>query len=151
LHYESTAFVTDPEVVQTLRKRSIPIPCDTDCILFRQGDAPVALYILEEGEVTLTMSSPQGKPIMSFETAAGSLLGLPGLIGDQPYSLTATAHAGARVFYIPRDDFKALMQADPSLSLKILQVLAAEVRSARAHYMDACLDCPAGAPGNQCE
>ncbi len=144
VHFESSAFVTDPEVVQTLLKRSIPIVCDTVRILFHQGDPPVALYILEKGDVTLAMDSLEGKPILSFETTAGSLLGLPGLIGNQPYSLTATAHAGARVSYIPRDDFTALMQADPPLSLKILQVLAAEVRSARGRYLDACLNCPTG-------
>jgi CRP-like cAMP-binding protein len=106
----------------------------------------MALYILEKGEVTLAMSSAEGKPILSFETTAGSLLGLPGLIGNQPYSLTAIAHAGAQVSYIPHDDFTALMQADPPLSLKILLVLAAEVRSARAHYLSACVNCPSGAP-----
>ncbi len=125
----------------------MPIPCDTDRILFRQGDAPVGLYILEKGEVTLAMSSPEGTPIMSFETTAGSLLGLPGIIGNQPYSLTGIAHAGARISYIPRDDFTALMQADPLLSLKILQVLAAEVRSARARYLHACVSCRDGGPG----
>ncbi len=144
MHLETSAFVTDPQVVQTLLKRSIPVPCDTDRVLFRQGDAPVAIYILEEGKVTLEMSSPEGKPILSFDTTAGSLLGLPGLIGNQPFSLTATAHAGARVSYVPRDEFAAIMQADPPLSLKILQVLAAEVRSARERYLRACMDCPPG-------
>jgi CRP-like cAMP-binding protein len=35
------------------------------------------------------------------------------------------------VSYVSRDDFAALMRTDPQLSLKILQVLAAEVSSAR--------------------
>ena len=144
--FQASAFVTDSEVVQTLLKRSIPLPCEMDRVLFRQGDAPVALYVLEKGEVTLEMSSLEGKPILSFGTTAGSLLGLPGLIGNQPYSLTATAHAGARVSYISRDDFTRIMQEDPPLSLKILQVLAAEVRSARARYLQACENCDAGIP-----
>jgi len=33
--------------------------------------------------------------------------------------------------FVPREDFTELMQSDPLLSLKVLQVLAAEVRSAR--------------------
>jgi CRP-like cAMP-binding protein len=59
------------------------------------------------------------------------LLGLPGLIGDEPYTLTAIARDGARLSYVPRDEFNSLMQSNPHLSLKILEVLAAEVRSAR--------------------
>ncbi len=146
--FAQSAFISDPEVVQTLLKRSIPISCGTDRVLFRQGDAPVALYVLEKGEVTLEMNSLEGKPILSFGTTAGSLLGLPGLIGNQPYSLTATAHAGAQVSYIPRDDFTQIMQEDPPLSLKILQVLAAEVRAARERYLQACEICATAIPSS---
>jgi CRP-like cAMP-binding protein len=35
------------------------------------------------------------------------------------------------VAFIPRDEFIALMQGEPMMALKILTVLAAEVRSAR--------------------
>jgi CRP-like cAMP-binding protein len=142
-----SAFLAEPEVVQALAKRAIPLACDTDRVLFRQGDPPEALYILEEGVVTMEMESYLGKPILSIETTSGSLLGLPGLIGNQPYSLTATAHAGAKMSYIPGGVFTEIMQADPSLSLKVLQVLAAEVRAARLRYLNACASCPSGDPG----
>jgi CRP-like cAMP-binding protein len=68
---------------------------------------------------------------MAVEAPAGSLLGLPGLIGDEPYTLTALAHDGARLSFVTREEFSGLMQNDPQLALKILHVLAAEVRSAR--------------------
>jgi CRP-like cAMP-binding protein len=50
---------------------------------------------------------------------------------NEPYTLTATARSGAQLSFVSRDDFTALMQSDPLLSLKVLEVLAAEVRSAR--------------------
>jgi CRP-like cAMP-binding protein len=77
------------------------------------------------------MDSTDGDPIMSAEAIAGSLLGLPGLIGNQPYTLTAIARKNAEISFITRDDFTGIMRSDPPLSLKVLQVLAAEVRSAR--------------------
>jgi CRP-like cAMP-binding protein len=61
----------------------------------------------------------------------GSILGLPALISDQPYSLTAIAGAGAQVRFVGRSEFFSLMQSNPLLSLKMLKVLAAEVRTAR--------------------
>ena len=70
-------------------------------------------------------------PILSVEATGGSLLGLPGLVSNQPYSLTVVARAGARVSFLGRTEFTALMQSNPPLAFKILQVLAAEVRSAR--------------------
>ncbi|MGA2168541.1 MAG: cyclic nucleotide-binding domain-containing protein [Terracidiphilus sp.] len=131
MNLDPSAFVADPELIQALDKQSTPISCGEDRVLFRQGDAPVGLYILKSGEATLTMNSPAGKQIMSGQAAAGSLLGLPGLIGNEPFTLTAIARAGAQLSFVPRDNFTALMGADPFLSLKVLRVLAAEVRSAR--------------------
>jgi CRP-like cAMP-binding protein len=105
--------------------------CDGDRVLFRQGDDPTGLYILHKGNVTLTMDSAQGKTFLSTQAEAGSLLGLPGLVGNEPYSLTAIARQGAELGFVTRDQFNELMKSDPLLALKILQVLAAEVRSAR--------------------
>jgi CRP-like cAMP-binding protein len=128
---DPSAFLADPELVQALERRATSIPCNEDRVLFRQGDPPVGLYVLLKGEATLSMNSDSGESIFSCQTTAGSLLGLPGLIGNQPYSLTAVACRGSQVAFIARDDFNALMQSEPSLLVKILQVLAAEVRSAR--------------------
>jgi len=128
---DPTAFLAEPELIRALSERATPIECDTDRILFQQDDPAVGLYILYEGEVALTMISQQGEEILAAEARDGSLLGLPGLISNQPYSLTAKARAGARVSFLGQEEFTALMQSDPTLAFKILQVLAAEVRSAR--------------------
>lgn len=128
---DPTAFLADPELICALNVHATPIACDTDRILFHQDDPAAGLYILQEGTVTLSMASQQGQTIISVEARDGSILGLPGLISNQPYSLTAVAHAGARLSFLGRAEFTALMQSDPTLAFKILQVLAAEVRSAR--------------------
>ena len=130
-HLDPSAFVADQKLIQALEQHSTPIPCDEDHVLFRQGEPSTGLFILHTGEATLSMRSDRDQPILSFQAAAGSLLGLPGLIGNQPYSLTAVARRGARVSFIPRDEFTTFMHTEPEAALKILQVLAAEVSSAR--------------------
>jgi CRP-like cAMP-binding protein len=82
------------------------------------------------------MHSDRGHVVMSIEASPGSLLGLPGLLGDEPYTLTAVAHPGSRLCFISREDFIALMHSDMRLALRVLQVLAAEVRSARNALRD---------------
>jgi CRP-like cAMP-binding protein len=119
------------ELMTVLEKKAAPEVCASERVLFAQGDPPVGLYILRSGAARLTMESTEGKQIVSVEAPKGSLLGLPGLLANQPYTLTAKAEAGAVVSFIPRDDFTALMQSEPLVALKILAVLAAEVRSAR--------------------
>ncbi len=128
---DPSAFVADPELIRALTTRATLVPCNADSILFRQDDPPVGVYILHEGEASLSMKSPEGHSILSVQALPGSLFGLPGVIGGQPYSLSARVRAGAQVSFVSTDEFFALMQSDPQLSLKMLQVLAAEVRTAR--------------------
>jgi len=128
---DSSAFVADPELIRALETRATSLVCDPDRLLFSQDDAAVGVYLVHEGAATLTMNAKNGTRIFSIPALPGSVLGLPALISNQPYSLTAVAHAGARVSFVSRADFFALVQADPLLSLKMLEVLAAEVRTAR--------------------
>jgi CRP-like cAMP-binding protein len=128
---DPTAFLADPELIRALSEHATPIVCDTDRILFQQDDPAAGLYILHEGEATISMTSQQGQTVLSVQAGSGSLLGLPGLVSNQPYSLTAVARAGARVSFLGRTEFTTLMESNPPLAFKILQVLAAEVRSAR--------------------
>ena len=136
MQLDPAAFVADPELIQALEARSTAIDCNEDRVLFEQGDFPAGIYALKQGELTLTMRSPTGEMVTEVQAPAGSLLGLPGLIGKQPYTLSAIARNGARLSFIPQDDFTTLMQSDAHLALKILQVLAAEVRSARRALSD---------------
>jgi CRP/FNR family cyclic AMP-dependent transcriptional regulator len=128
---DPSAFLAAPELILALEDRSTAISCGEDRVLFLQGEIPAGLYILNQGETTLTMTSPNGEQIMSIQAQAGALLGLPSLIGNEPCTLSAIARNGAQLSFVPRDEFISHMRADPQLALKMLKVLAAEVRSAR--------------------
>ena len=128
---DAAAFVADPRLIDALRKHATPVPCDVDRILFNQGDAPEGLYIFHSGGVSLIMKSHSGEVLMRMPAAPGSLLGLPGLIGNAPYSLSAVAKQGAEVSFVEREVFGRVMLSDSQISVGILRVLAAEVRTAR--------------------
>jgi len=130
---DPSAFLADPELIQALEKRATTISCGEDRILFRRGDQPTGLYILRAGEAAISMESEGDTDALPLSCLAttGSLLGLPGVIADQPYSLTAIARKGANIGFVSKEAFNSLMQSEQCLMAKILQVLAAEVRSAR--------------------
>lgn len=136
MRFDPSAFVADRDLLDALVEKSVPIVCPEDRSLFSQGDAATGLFILRAGVATLTMNSPGGEEIMRVPVAKGSLLGLPGLIANKPYSLAAVASRGAELSYLAREDFFSLMLNNPTLSLKLLRVLAAEVRSARVAISD---------------
>ncbi|MGB7547396.1 MAG: cyclic nucleotide-binding domain-containing protein [Terracidiphilus sp.] len=135
---DSSAFVADRELIEALEKRCAPILCEEDRILFAQGELSTGLYILRAGRATLSMASPAGDTFMCIPVSAGSVLGLPALIGNQPYSLTAKALRGAELSFVSREDFSQVMLVEPSLSLSVLRVLAAEVRTARYALLEFC-------------
>lgn len=128
---DPAAFLADPELIRRLDARSTPVPCESERPLFRQGEPAVGIFILLSGTVTLSIMSQNGHSLFAVQAMPGSILGLPGVISNQPYTLSATAAPKATVSFVSRDDFTALMHEDPALSLKMLHVLAAEVRSAR--------------------
>ena len=108
MNMDAAAFVAGPELVDALRQHASPVVCDGDRVLFNQGDAPDGLYIFRNGKVELSMRSGAGDVVMSMPALEDSLLGLPGLIGNMPYSLSALAMAGSNVSYLSRDALNRL-------------------------------------------
>ena len=131
VNFDSSSFVAEKELIEALEKRSSTLVCKEERKLFSQGGAPAGLYILRKGKAALSMESPTGGVLMSITLFPGSLLGLPALIGNEPYTLTGTAEAGAELGFVTREDFNSLMLSDPTLAVRVLRVLAAEVRTAR--------------------
>jgi CRP-like cAMP-binding protein len=131
VNFESSSFIAEQELIDALEKRSSVVVCAAPRRLFAQGGDPKGLYILRKGKATLTMESPTGGTLMAITLYPGSLLGLPALIGNEPYTLTATADKNAELGFVSREDFNSLMLTDPTLAVRVLRVLAAEVRTAR--------------------
>lgn len=134
---DAKAFVADPELIDALKKHASPVACDDDRVLFKQGDAPDGLYIFCHGVVRLVMRSQLGDLLMDIPALECSLLGLPGLIGGAPYSLSAFAQKGAEVGFVSREEFARIMLSEPIIAVGILRVLAAEVRTARMALVEA--------------
>jgi CRP-like cAMP-binding protein len=109
----------------------MPASHEEDRPLFKHGDSPSGVYIVKSGEVALTMESSSGRSLRVFSAGPGSLLGLPAVVGNQPYTLTAKARKGSSIRFVTRDDFEDLIMAQPSLQFDVLRILSAEVRSAR--------------------
>jgi CRP/FNR family transcriptional regulator, polysaccharide utilization system transcription regulator len=126
----SSAFVAHPELINELEKRASPVAFGSDRVLFRQGDLPIGIYILRKGKARLTSQS-DGDAIQTIEAGVGSLFGLSAVIGNKPYSLSAEALEGAELSLLTCEDFIQLMQTEPSMSFRVLEVLAEELRFAR--------------------
>jgi CRP/FNR family transcriptional regulator len=131
VNFDSSSFVAEKELIEALERRSSTVVCPEQRCLFTQGGDPAGLYILRKGSARLTMQSPTGGSLLSIPLHPGSLLGLPALVGNEPYTLTATAEKDAELGFVTKEDFNSLMLSDPPMAMRVLRVLAAEVRTAR--------------------
>jgi CRP-like cAMP-binding protein len=131
-------FEADRVLMQTLDRGSQPVPCGKGGTLFKQGDKPAGLYILKRGEANLIMESNEGRIVMCIHAEAGSVLGLPGVIANEPYTMTALVRGGSDVRFVEQSDFADMMRDEPSLYPKVLEVLAAEVKAARHALLEFC-------------
>jgi CRP-like cAMP-binding protein len=132
MQLESSSFVAVSELIEALSDHAVNFDCSEGRTLFRQGDAPIGLFVVHSGNVVLTMLDCGGNIVMHMPALPGSLLGLPAVIGKVPYSLSAEASRGAQVSLVPHKDFARLMLTQPGMAINVLQVLAAEVRAARS-------------------
>lgn len=128
---DAGAFVAERELIDALKKHAKPVVCNEDRVLFNQGDSPDGLYIFCHGAVRLVMRSLTGDLLVDMPALEGSLLGLPGMISGAPYSLSAFARKGSEIGFVGREEFAQIMLSEPVVSVGILRVLAAEVRTAR--------------------
>lgn len=99
-------------------------------VLFRQGQAPDRLYLLEAGEVVLTCRLAN-KSVGGYRAIPGSLLGLPAIAGSQPYSMSAMVTRNSTFHVISLASFRQIVGSNPRLSFRALEILAAEVTAAR--------------------
>ena len=133
---DGSSIAEDLDLIEVLKSRSLPIFCSQGRTLFVQGDACNGLYILESGEAALVQKAPSGRAVFCLNVGSGSLLGLPAVVGKKPYSMTAVVKKGSKVSFVTPYDFEELIEADPRLYPEVLQLLAAEVRSARRALSD---------------
>jgi CRP/FNR family transcriptional regulator, cyclic AMP receptor protein len=95
-------------------------------VLFREGDAGDAMYVVLDGRVRISKQIPgAGEEALAF-MERGDWFGEMALIDNQPRSAEATAHdGGAVVLAIPRDVVSGLLDIRKVSSVRLLRILCA--------------------------
>jgi CRP-like cAMP-binding protein len=99
-------------------------------VLFNQGDAPIGVYIVRKGTVRMTVNAG-GSEVLMRVAHSGAVLGLPGVLGNKPYSLTAITTQATELGFVPAEKLVEAIRGNPGLGLQVLQLLSEDVRAAR--------------------
>ena len=129
-------YIGSPELISAFNANAKTLYCARDRVLFGKGEVASKVYLVRSGGVTLMLPYSLSRA-MVFRAEAGALVGLPAAFSEEPYSMTAVALKDSEFAVMSREDFLNLTSANPSLSLEVLKVLAAETRAARMAIVDA--------------
>jgi CRP-like cAMP-binding protein len=104
--------------------------------IFNQEDPGNALAIVESGAVRISVVSDTRQQIVVAELGPGDTFGELSLIDGEPRSATATAVTEAEVALLYRDDFLAVIQANPAMYQTLLRSMAAVIRRTNRQLAD---------------
>lgn len=94
--------------------------------LFEQGDEGDAMFLIEEGQISIHPKTEPDKPIRTFDT--GSVVGEFSLLDGKPRSTSAVARGTLRALVLQRQVFMKFIQSRPVVVLAMLQYLAEKAR-----------------------
>ena len=104
---------------------------------FSQGDTGVGLYVLTSGTVRITQAKNPDKAEEVLGTEGpGGVLGEMALLDDLPRSATVTAVDDVTALLLPVWEFRAVVQSNPDIALKLLSVLSQRLRRAENRVHD---------------
>jgi CRP-like cAMP-binding protein len=93
-------------------------------ILFLQSDPSEFAYIVRSGEISIVLSSPDGRDMMINNMRRGDIFGELGILTARPRSTSAIAHADTDILAIPGEVFLHIMDEQPPLARRILKITA---------------------------
>jgi CRP/FNR family transcriptional regulator len=99
-------------------------------LLFVEKQDSRGVYALCEGEVKLSISSPEGKIMIMRIAKAGELLGLMATMAGTPYEVTAETIHPCQVAFVRREDFLRFVATHPEASQNVVRQMSSQYRGA---------------------
>lgn len=96
--------------------------------IFEKGDPGAACYVIETGQVKITVTSPNGKQITLALLGPGDLIGELALLDGAPRSADAVVMQASRLFELQRDPFLDFLHTHNEAAIKLLAALARRLR-----------------------
>jgi len=101
-----------------------------DDVVFHADESGDVFCLIREGEVKVTMISPEGKEIILSMLGPGDFFGEMALLDDEPRSATVIATTPLEVVTIWRSDFLSILAENFSITKKVLAELSRRLRTA---------------------
>jgi len=116
-----------PALRAAIERVAKPVTLEPGGALFSQNDAADALYILDEGEIEISVLSAGGRKLGLEIITAGEIFGEIGLFAGRR-TASATALGRTRLRTVRRAELMAAIKDEPELALQFIDILCERLR-----------------------
>jgi CRP/FNR family cyclic AMP-dependent transcriptional regulator len=125
----------EPAKLKLLAFTSEHLEFEQDEVLFRQGEAGDAAYIILRGSADIVVDSPTG-PVTVAHLARNDVVGEIAILCDVPRTATVIAGSGLATLRVGKDAFFNLVTQFPQVGLGIMSELAHRLHQTTVHLTE---------------
>ena len=96
-------------------------------IVFREGEYPRWLYLVESGKVKIFKTSEDGRELIVKVAQQGDFLGFLALFKEDAYPESAAALDDCSIKLVPKQDFAALVFGNRDVNARFIKMLASHI------------------------
>ncbi|MDQ7829932.1 MAG: Crp/Fnr family transcriptional regulator [Armatimonadota bacterium] len=98
-------------------------------VILQPGEQSAMVFLIKEGRVKLSTTSPEGREQILALLEPGDLFGERALLGER-HPLQAEAFEDTVVCGVPKEDLEQLLRSNSEIALRLIRVLAERLRLA---------------------
>ena len=120
----------DDITIDQIAKIGIRKEFKKDSVVLFEHETGSALFVIVEGKVKISRVSDDGREVILTILNESDFFGEMAIIDGLSRSANVTAMEDSELFIIQRNDFIALLQSHPEISISLLKELTARMRAA---------------------
>jgi CRP-like cAMP-binding protein len=98
-------------------------------VLFKEGDTTYHFYVIQDGDVEIYKSAPDGKKIVLGLVSAGSSLGEFAMLDHMPRSATAQAKTAVSAALVSEEAYQQLIEELPDWAVAVMRGMIDRIRA----------------------
>jgi len=118
----------EPEALDQLCRYAKHATLKRGATIFSKGDPGTSLIAVVSGTVKISISSADGRSAILNLIGEGEIFGEVALLDGLARTADATANTNCEIFVIDRRDFIPFVRSQPTLAMKLIELLCARLR-----------------------
>lgn len=126
----------DCDDVRVLRPIAAPERVPARTVLFREGDAPHSMYIVQKGEVELFFERRGERRIVQICGPGATVGDLSVMLGLPGYAYSAATRTDSRLLRFSMDTIRAVVEVNPAICFRFLRLVSWRLERAERRLLE---------------